>query len=123
MPLQRVTFNEKDLKKLFKSNTPLARTWRQVRRGLVFCVWFAVIFGVTFYALNAPAFWQRANFVSKGTTDNQTPIVVPPPTAPTINYDPELVISKIGIQAPVIYDSSFGAIIENLRRGVVRYEG
>jgi len=123
MPLKPITFEEKDLKRLFKSNTPVARIWRQIRKGLVFCIWFAVIFGVIFYALNAPAFWQRANFVSKGTTDNQPPIVVPPPTAPIVNYDPEIVISKIGIQAPVIYDSSFDAIIENLRKGVVRYEG
>jgi LPXTG-site transpeptidase (sortase) family protein len=122
MPLKPITFEEKDLKRLFKSNTPMARIWRQVRKGLVFCVWFAVIFGVIFYALNAPAFWKRASFASKEPSGN---LVVEPPQVPTpvVNYNPEIIIPKIGIQAPVIYDASYASIIENLRTGVVRYEG
>ncbi|KKU43541.1 MAG: sortase family protein [Berkelbacteria bacterium GW2011_GWA2_46_7] len=119
MPLRPVTFDENDLKKIFKSNTPVAKAWRQVRKGLIFCVWFAAIFAVIFYALNAPAFWQRASFVAKDSI--KLPLVAPP--APVINYDPEIIISKIGVRAPVIYDASYGQIIERLRNGVVRYEG
>ncbi len=121
MPLKPITFTEKDLKKLFKPNTPVARIWRQVRRLMVVCIWFLIIFGVFFYAINGPAFWQRANFATRGISNAQPLTVLPP--SPTVNYDPELIISKIGLRAPVIYDATYNSILENLRNGVVRYEG
>lgn len=118
MPLKPVTFSEKDLKRLFRVNTPMLRFWRGVRRVLKTTIWFVAIFGLFFAVMNGPAFWQRANFSSTV----QPPIAIPPP-APTVNYDPEIIIAKIGVRAPVIYDANFDAIIERLRTGVVRYEG
>jgi hypothetical protein len=115
MPLKPITFSEKDLKKLFRTNTPMARFWRGMRRVLKTTIWFIAIFGFFFAVMNAPAFWQRANFSSVV----QPPIVIPPPV-PTVNYDPEIIIAKIGVRAPVVYDASFDTIIERLRTGVVR---
>lgn len=118
MPLKPVTFSEKDLKRLFRINTPMLRFWRGTRRVLKTAIWFVAIFGFFFAVMNGPAFWQRASFSSVV----QTPIVIPPP-APAVTYDPEIIIAKIGVRAPVIYDANFDAIIERLRSGVVRYEG
>lgn len=96
----------------------MLRFWRGARRVLKTTIWFVAIFGFFFAAMNGPAFWKRANFSAVV----QPPIVIPPP-APTVTYDPEIIIAKIGIRAPVIYDANFDAIIERLRTGVVRYEG
>ncbi len=122
MPLKPITFNEKDLKKLFKLDTPVARVWRQIRRVLKTTIWFAAIFGFFFYGLNAPAFWQRASFATNGPLLIQQRLELPLP-APIVNYDPEIIIPKIGVRAPVIYDADLETIIEKLRSGVVRYEG
>lgn len=123
MPIKPITFEEKDLKKLFKLNTPMARFWRRgVRIGKTL-VWLAVIFGISFYALNGPAFWQRADFATGGRKLDSPPLDLSSPTTPVVTYEPEIIIPNIGIQAPVIYNASYGSIIERLREGVVRYEG
>ena len=123
MPLKPITFEEKDLKKLFKLDTPMARIWRKVRKFFRSLIWFITIFGITFFALNSAAFWQRADFASGGREIDSPPLDLPTPISPTINYEPEIIIPKIGVQAPVIYDASYSTIIEQLRGGVVKYEG
>ncbi|MCR4277648.1 MAG: sortase [Candidatus Berkelbacteria bacterium] len=121
MPLKPVTFNESDLKKIFRQNTPMVRFWRAVRRVLKATIWFVVVFGFFFAAMNAPAYWQRASYASRDSSTVQPPPT--PPPAPVVNYDPEIIIAKTGTRAPVIYDARFDEIIERLRVGVVRYEG
>ncbi len=122
MPLRPVTFDEQDLKKLFTSNTPTARFWRFLKRAVRTSLWFGVIVLTGFALLNGPAYWQRASFATNGTPINRS-VIETPTSAPTINYDPEIVIPKIGVRAPVIYDVAFNSIIDNLHNGVVRYEG
>ncbi|MEK7171179.1 MAG: class D sortase [Patescibacteria group bacterium] len=120
MPIKPITFEEKDLKKLFRLDTPVARVWRQTQRALKGLIWFMAIFAVCFLALNGPAFWQRTRFVTQGVSS--PPIAVPPAPAPVMLAS-EIIISKIGVQAPVFYDTKFADIITQLRNGVVRYEG
>lgn len=119
MPIKPVIFDEKDLKKIFKTDNLQARIWRQLRRAFKSIVLFLVIFTVLFYGLNWPAFFKRASFMTDRTLIIQAPVT----PQPAVNYEPTIIIPKIGVQAPVFYDVSYETIIEQLRNGVVRYEG
>lgn len=121
MPIKPITFNESDLRKLFRSNTPVARITRWVKRVLRGLIYFVVLFAIFFYGINAPAFYQRFSFTEK------PPLVAeqsaPFPVKPVVTYSPEIIIEKLGIKAPVSYDTSYNDILTSLRDGVVRYEG
>lgn len=117
MALRPVTFDEKDLKKLFKSNTPLAKFVGHLKRFLRTAVYFLLLFAIFFYLLNLPAFLKRSNYSPQASPP--APAITTPPTV----YASEILIPKLGLHAPVIYDASYNELLDRLRSGVVRYEG
>jgi len=124
MPLQKVTFDEKDLHKLFRVQTPIGRFWKISKSALKGLLTFSILFAIFFFAINYSAFFNRASYLSRGevaTPNISQPTVVAGPKKP--DYRPEIRIAKINILAPVIYNVSYDSIIESLRSGVVHYQG
>ncbi|HUD20908.1 MAG TPA: sortase [Candidatus Saccharimonadales bacterium] len=122
--MKPVTFDEKDLKKIFRIDNAYSRTVRYVRRGAQSLVFLVVVFAVSFYGINFPAFWQRLRYNIGDTTavSAPAPITQATPAAPLPVYDPTVTISKIGITAPIIFGVAAADIESQLKNGVVYYQ-
>jgi|GEM_PF-2665359 len=120
--MKQVTFEESDLKKFLRLETKAVRFWRSVGKSLSAISYLALTFLTSFLLINGPAYWERLQYTARGaeTTAENPP---PPPAQPVIQYPDEIIIPAIGLRAPVIYGGSYEAILTDLERGVVQYQG
>lgn len=87
----------------------------------------ALLVGIFFLLLqfNRTLVAQAKYYVSPGTlTNNGSSIIVNPDTTATVAQDPRIIIPKINVDVPVVYDiTSYedAAIQKGLQRGVVHY--
>lgn len=119
-PMRKAELSENDLRRIFKTQTPASRVLRAVWRAALFVASFAVLFMVFFVALNYSAYIKRFEY-SVSPPVVQTPVVATPtPNQPLPNYSPELTISKIGLDVPIVMNIGINDVIPNLANGVVQ---
>jgi len=121
--MKQLNINESDLKRIFITDTPAARFWKIFKRTVFQLLGLAVLYLIFFVAINFPAYWTRFNF-----SVNASPGATPPPIVrvdpqPVVNYKPELIISKIGVRAPLMINIEPELIVTKLKSGVVQYAG
>lgn len=121
--MKELKLNESDLKRIFIPDTPLARFWRGAKRLTTQLISVATLYFVFFILLNFGAYWTRFQY-----SVNATPAPEPKPTViedpkPTIQYKPEVIISKIRVKAPLVINIEPDLIVTKLKSGVVQYAG
>lgn len=125
--MKPLTFDEKDLKKLFKSDTPSSRFLRKLSRALMSALILSLIFLLFFGLFNFHAFAKRFTFTISPPEPIVNPIVTTPNPAPVvvepIFFQPEIEIRKLGLVAPIIMTVPFDQMTEQLRNGVAHYQG
>lgn len=122
--MKSVQLEEQDIKKLFKTNSFWTRISRLLRKTIANLIGLTALFFLFFFLLNYPAYSKRLAF-SLEPTPTATPIPSPTPTpAPVIlpNYEPEIIIEKINLRAPVVYNTTADKVLDNLKNGVVNFE-
>jgi len=122
--MKPVTFDESDLRKLFRIETKITRSLRRIKRILGTLIFLGIIYGAVFFALNAPAYWQRVTYKPQNQTTNTT-ITIPSPSPvleEVIYYDPTIRIGKISLNAPVRYNVAYDQILTELASGTVHYQ-
>ena len=120
--MKPLTFDESDLRRFLRLETRTTRLLRSIRRLLKLLFFFGLVFFLLFYLINGAAFWERLKFLARD-EPAAGPAAVLQPSQPKIVYEPRLLIPKIGVDAPAIYNAPYEEILANLRYGVVQYEG
>lgn len=119
--MKELKLNENDLKRIFIADTPMARFWKAAKRLTGQLLSVAALYFLFFVILNFGAYWARFQYsVNASPIPEPTPTVVVQPK-PTIQYKPEVIISKIGVKAPLIVDIDPELIVAKLKNGVVQY--
>lgn len=122
--MKQLTFDEQDLKRIFKRETPTARALQWAKRGAKVLLSLTAVYLAVFYLINFSAFWQRLNYIALAQpVPTATAEPTPEPSKPIIIRPPKITIAKLGIEAPVLYEYPVLDILEGLKNGVVRYEG
>ena len=116
--MKPLSFNESDLRRFLRLETPTTRALRIVRRALKQLIYLAITFAVLFYLINGAAFWKRLRY--SATAAPKTPEVEAPVT-PAVIHQPRIIIPKLGLDAPVIYNVALGQILTELEGGVVHF--
>lgn len=125
MSFKQIELNDKDILKIFSSNTPTSRVIRIVKNTFFSVFSLAVVFFIVFALVNYSAYFNRFNYnlgnIAKVEIPNQETILIYP-APPIPDYNPEIIISKLGLQAPLRLDIAPTDIIEQLKYGVVHYQ-
>ncbi len=122
--MQEIRFDERDIKKIFRADTPTLRLMRFVRRTVLSLIYIGLLFGVFFYGLNFSAFLKRFQYETRANTNNIAVIDEPKPE-PVVeipDYAPLVEIPKISVSAPLLLNVAPDLIVDQLRVGVTHYE-
>lgn len=120
--MDSIRFDESDIKKIFKTDTPLGKFFKLSKRLLGQAIYLTVLFLVFFYAVNYSAFWKRLEYAIKAKAP--AAVIEPPPPAiviPLPDYAPEIQIPKIGVTAPIILEVINEEVVAKLAEGVVQF--
>jgi LPXTG-site transpeptidase (sortase) family protein len=122
--MKPIRIEEKDLKRLFISDTPGAKAWRFFKRAVKQLFFLAIIYFVLYFIINYPAFGKRIAYSVQPASVSIPEVTIPEPTpaAPEPNYSPVINIPKIGVSAPIIFGITADQIVPNLANGVVQYQ-
>lgn len=118
--MKELQVDERDFRKLFISDTPMARAWRFGRILLKRLLAVATLYLIFFLALNFGAYWQRLEYQVNAQPVKKEPVVAAP-VVQEIQYKPELQIPKLGIVAPLLTDIDPSVMVEYLKQGVTQY--
>ncbi len=122
MGYKRVTFDEGDIKKIFKTDTPVGNAWRMLKRFSRTLAYLAVVYIAVFYSINYSALLKRLEYSYDKVPSVETPTQpTPTPEEPIPSYSPEIIIEKIGIKAPIILGVTASNVVGELSNGVVHY--
>lgn len=124
MPIKEVKFTDKDVRRIFRSETPLTKTWRLTLRTVKQLIALACVFAVFFFAINYSAYWARLQFalIEKPVATEPTPEPEPEPEPePVVDYPPEVIIPKIGVTVPLFINILPSQTLPTLEKGVVHY--
>jgi sortase A len=126
MPLKEIKFTDKDVRRIFRSETPLTKFWRLALRTTKQLIGLALVFTVFFFAINFSAYWARVQFalLNQPTTILPEPEPAPEPEPepePIIDYAPEIIITKLGVNAPLFVNVLPSQTLPTLEKGVVHY--
>lgn len=122
--MQEVRLDERDIKKIFRADTPTIRFFRFIKRTVLSLIYIGILFGIFFYALNFSAFLKRFQYETKAKTNITTPIEIPKPD-PIVeipDYAPLVEIPKLGVSAPLALNVAPDLIVDQLKNGVTHYE-
>lgn len=120
--MQEIQINETDLKKIFKTDTPLGKFFKVTKRLLGQCLYLVVLFLIFYYAINYSAFWKRLEYSLK--TKTPPPVEEPAPkpiVTPLPDYAPEIQIPKLSITAPISLEVLNEEVVSKLAEGVVHF--
>ncbi|NCN24537.1 sortase [Candidatus Berkelbacteria bacterium] len=136
--MSHIQINEKDLRQIFKY--PTARQsflfWLGMAARYLFS--FLALFALFFILINFPAYWQKIKYRALGQekfAQNLSPnekIILEPlqkiePEKPILTGEflPQnrLIIPKIKINTPIVWNASKDEIISKLKEGVAHYQG
>ena len=125
MPLKEVRLTDKDIRKLFRTDTTATKAWRAVRRGGLQLFSLLIVFAFFFVAINSPAYYQRLRYaLAEEPTLPPEPQPQPAPEPepePIVTYPPEIIIPKIGVTAPLNMNVLPSQVLPTLQNGVVHY--
>ncbi|MEX0594554.1 MAG: sortase [Patescibacteria group bacterium] len=119
--MKQLKVEEKDLRRLFINDTPLAVFWRRFRQFAKQLLALAALYLLFFVLLNFGAYWTRFQYSVNAQPVEKVAVIKPP--VKKIQYKPELRIPKIGVVAPLQVDVHPNIIIESLKTGVSQYAG
>lgn len=124
--MEKVGLDEQDLKRIFRTDTPLGKFWKFTSRLLRQALYLTILFFVFFYIINFSAFWSRFNYTVATDKPTDNGIVTPPPPPveepPKPNYPPTIEIPKLGISAPIILEIPAADTVAQLVNGVVQMQ-
>lgn len=124
--MKPVRLEERDLTRLFITDTPTARAWRKLKRFIRSILYLFGIYLVLYFAINFSAITGRFKYdVSPSSVAIAQPKpIVETPIEPAAkpNYQPMVTIPKIGVNAPLILSIAPDQIVANLANGVVHYQ-
>jgi len=134
MPIQPVSFDEADLRKILHPvpiDTLSRRRRRQFSAGLITLL---ILWEFIFVSSNFPAYWRRLQPLKPSDTQTLTPTneqkkVTPRSETieekPTVQspYAPTIISEKIALKAPIIFSVPESDVLNKLREGVVGLSG
>ncbi len=114
---------EDEIKKIFapaKRRGGAKNIFKSIIKEIIYMV---IIFVVSFSIVNWPAVSQHLKYWWNIDYRNQTSIQNPTPAQAVPKNGSQIIISKIGVEAPITWDIPYTEIIPKLRDGVVHYKG
>src|SRR5579864_5890048 len=123
--MKQVKLEEGDIKRLFKTDTPLGRFWKYCRWAVRQLVYLVALFLFFFFLLNYGAYWKRFRYdLQPKASPAVQPVIqaAPVAAAPLPDYAPEIIISKISVDAPIVLNIAPNDIVPQLANGVVHYQ-
>lgn len=121
--MKEVQLDEKDLRRLFISQSPWAKFLRFSGRMLRKLIVLGLVFLVFYWCINFAAFSVRLNYSLNppepvATLPEPAPVPTPQEPEPLPDYAPELKIAKLGISAPILLNVFPDDVIPSLVNGV-----
>lgn len=124
MPLREIKLEQKDITQLFVKQTPFTRAFSLLKKLLTATFTLAAVFLVLFVTINYSAYIERFNYES----GNIETVSIPEPPAPIAatpeplpDYSPEIIIPKLGVQAPINMFVESADMLVSLKTGVAHF--